>query len=603
MELSELEQQLVDAVIAGELIDLDADSSSFVDWETMQRWGPEREVRADVIRDLLRGRLLPDGEEADPRGIRLLGARIVGRLDLDNLTTAVPLDLGSCHLTAGLTAQGATLAILGLSGATFGFEARPALDADGATITGDVFLNGITADGSGESGAVRLLGAQIGGQLSMRGATVANGAGPALAADRATITGGVFLDGRFTADGSGEGAAVRLLGAQIGGQLSMRGATVANGAGPALAADGATIAEDVLLNDFTANGNGERGALRLPGAQIGGQLSMTGATVDNDAGPALAADRATTSGSVFLNDGFTATGSGKYGAVRLLGAQIGGQLSMRGATVTNDAGPALNADQATITGGVFLDEGFTATGSGEDGAVRLPAVKVQGTLVVDAGAVAAATAQDSKWVVDGLTFPGYPTRDLKDWLRLLQHGTTEYAAQPYQQLAANARAAGHEREARIILMTQRADRIRRGSLSRPEKAWEQFTGLLLGYGYQPWRAALVLLGVFVAALVLVFTVGAEGLAHTDKAQPATLAVGETGRADLEPGTPCSSGEKVRLAIDMSIPLVATDTATTCWVTPTPEGTWITWAAGALQLLSWALLALFTAGFTNIIRKP
>jgi hypothetical protein len=47
----------------------------------------EREVRADVIRDL-RGRLCPTGRKLT-RGIRLLGARIVGRLDLDNLTTAV----------------------------------------------------------------------------------------------------------------------------------------------------------------------------------------------------------------------------------------------------------------------------------------------------------------------------------------------------------------------------------------------------------------------------------------------------------------------------------------------------------------------------------
>lgn len=35
---------------------------------------------------------------------------------------------------------------------------------------------------------------------------------------------------------------------------------------------------------------------------------------------------------------------------------------MRGATLTNPAGDALNLDQATITDGMFLDRGFAATG-------------------------------------------------------------------------------------------------------------------------------------------------------------------------------------------------------------------------------------------------
>ena len=91
------------------------------------------------------------------------------------------------------------------------------------------------------------------------------------------------------------------------------------------------------------------GAVRLLGAKIGGQLDCSGATLTNEGGDALFADGAEITGGVFLRDGFSATG-----AVRLLGAKIGGQLDCSGATLTNEGGDALAADGAEITGGVFL---------------------------------------------------------------------------------------------------------------------------------------------------------------------------------------------------------------------------------------------------------
>jgi hypothetical protein len=50
---------------------------------------------------------------------------------------------------------------------------------------GDAFLDtGFIAEGNGNLSAVRLLGARVGRRLSMRGATLRNPTGPALAADR-----------------------------------------------------------------------------------------------------------------------------------------------------------------------------------------------------------------------------------------------------------------------------------------------------------------------------------------------------------------------------------------------------------------------------------
>ena len=66
-----------------------------IDEAAMRAWGESRTCRARVIRDILRGRLAAD---PDPHGLRLRGARIIGRLDLENLTTDVNLELNDCLL-------------------------------------------------------------------------------------------------------------------------------------------------------------------------------------------------------------------------------------------------------------------------------------------------------------------------------------------------------------------------------------------------------------------------------------------------------------------------------------------------------------------------
>jgi hypothetical protein len=48
------------------------------------------------------------------------------------------------------------------------------------------------------------------------------------------------------------------------------------------------------------------------------------------------------------------------------------------------------------------------------------------------------------------------------WLILLRDGIPGYAAQPYQQLAAVHKAAGHDGDVRKILMQQRRQQIRSG---------------------------------------------------------------------------------------------------------------------------------------------
>ena len=100
--LTEVEQRLVDHVTRGEPLDLAAGEP--VDEVAMSTWDNSRTIRAAVLRDILRGRLAPD---PDPHGLRLRGAHIAGRLDLDNLTTNVALELHDCLLGEGLLARDA----------------------------------------------------------------------------------------------------------------------------------------------------------------------------------------------------------------------------------------------------------------------------------------------------------------------------------------------------------------------------------------------------------------------------------------------------------------------------------------------------------------
>lgn len=98
-------------------------------------------------------------------------------------------------------------------------------------------------------------------------------------------------------------------------ELNFRGAKLDGVGGPALTADGLTVTGSIFCDmDFSANG-----AVRLLGASISDQLSFCGAHLGGDGGPALIADRLTVTGSTVFDKGFSADG-----AVRLVHAKIGG---------------------------------------------------------------------------------------------------------------------------------------------------------------------------------------------------------------------------------------------------------------------------------------
>jgi hypothetical protein len=452
--------------------------------------------------------------------------------------------------------------------------------------------DGFTATGSGELGTIRLAGAHIGGNLECNGATVRNDSGPALDGDQLRVETNVFLREGFTATGSGEYGTIRLPGAHIGRNLDCDGGTIHNDNGPALHGDRLHVDNSLFLRSgFKATGEGLSGTIRLVGAHVGGNVECDSATLINRTGPALNGDRLRVDNSMFLREKFDATGGGARGAIRLIGGQVGGQLSCIYATFHNDTGPAISAYNLTIDQSMHLDDGFSATGGGNHPVVDLVNVRISGPLNFDPARLEHASDPHLRLNIDDLVYNGIP-RGIRTraWLDLFRDGTASYAAQPYQQLAAAHRASGHDREARRILMAQRRDQIDRALTNRAERVWARLTGVTLGYGYQPWRALIGLLAVVTTGVILAVVLGAHGGLAQVRTPPSPTPVA------------CTAVDRIGVGLDLGTPLVTTGTRSRCDTTDTEAGQALAVSGWVLRLLAWAFATLFIAGFTGAVRK-
>jgi hypothetical protein len=616
-EVSARERALVDALTSGCVVECSKLSTE----QLGATDNPRYTIRAELLRELVLGR---SSERLDPLGVRVHGARITGTLDLTHVPAAVGIELRGCFFERAVLLVSARLPWLTLASSHLS-----TLDCDGLHVDGDVLLgDGFTATGQSDYGAVRLLGAHVRGQLNFNGARLTNEAGPALIGDGLRVDGDVF-GGGFIATGHGELGAVRLPGAHIIGQLNLNGAELANQAGPALIGDGLHVDGGlVLAKGFTAIGHYERGAVRLPGAHISGQLNLDGAALINPAGPALIGDHLDVNGGVFL-DGFTATGHGEDGVVRLPDAHITGQLNLDRAELTNPAGPALIGDHLRVDSDMFA-EGFTATGHSQDGAVRLADAHISGQLnlshakltnpagpVLDLEDTAAkhlflpaqvicphgaakrtnCTAPAHRLALSGLAYTSLHAVDWHEWLHLIIHHTRDYRPQPYQQLAAALSASGHESTAREVLIAQQQDLYHRGELGGPLiKSAHWLWGTLAGYGYRSSRAVLALV------LVLMIAAGLGVAAGHTPIGPGHYVTAHTSQAH-DPNSPCSLVEQIGVGIDRSVPLAPAGIGNRCdFDTSSPLGQAFTASTWILQALVWTLAALAIAGYLGLIRK-
>jgi hypothetical protein len=243
---------------------------------------------APRIRAALLAHLITGGCAQAPvtaAGVRLMGAVVEGPLLLGFAAAQGETDLRACRFTDPVTLRRARLDQLVLSGSHV-----PALLAEGVAVEGAVLMIGLDCPGR-----ISLASARIGGQLALHGATT----GP-IFVQGAEIGGSVHLraaEGRpFTAAGE-----VSLAGARIGGQLACDGGRFLNPGKIALNLQRTRIDGDAVLRAQGSLPFRAEGELHLSGAEIGGQLDLAGAELAN-AGHALFAPRIEVGAEFFWQD-------------------------------------------------------------------------------------------------------------------------------------------------------------------------------------------------------------------------------------------------------------------------------------------------------------
>lgn len=193
--------RLHQAISAGTMVDLT--DGVDVDITSDTPWPDTHHIPADAIR----AALLNPPTNPDPTGLRIKGAWIDGKLDLNDATLTTALALHQCVVPDGLTAHrtripqlaltysaAPTLTLtntridthLTLAGTTLTNQNGTALTLEQAHIGGNLYAT----DGLTTTGQVRANGATITGHLILNGATLTNKNRTALTLDQAHIGGG-----------------------------------------------------------------------------------------------------------------------------------------------------------------------------------------------------------------------------------------------------------------------------------------------------------------------------------------------------------------------------------------------------------------------------
>jgi uncharacterized protein YjbI with pentapeptide repeats len=261
-----------------------------------EKWPKQRTLTPQFLETLLFYE--PWSSSIPKQGINIIGAKFNNpkntSINLENASLQVSLLLGNCYI-AGINLHNANIGgQLSMEGATV----DGILNLESATVNKTVFLQ------DAHIGEIRLVSANIGGQLIMQDITVKYG----LNMEAATVKKSVLLQNAHFGE-------IRLFYANICGQMSMKGDHVFM--------DAATVEKSIsLLN-----------------ANIGGQLSMEGAIVCGK----LDMDAATVEKSVFIQNAHLQEMNLGY-------VNIGGQLNMMCTTVDG----ILNLESAIVKNNVFF---------------------------------------------------------------------------------------------------------------------------------------------------------------------------------------------------------------------------------------------------------
>jgi hypothetical protein len=400
---------------------------------------------------------------------------------------------------------------------------------------------------------------------------------------------------------------VRLTGASIHGNLTLRGAVLsAPERNSLVAAQGLRVDGDVELQNLTATG----GQLTFRSATLGSVVDAAGAQLDNPGGYTLSLSQAIVRGSVRLVDGFDSAG-----LVVLRRAAVEGRLQCTGGsfacpapTRRNPQGHAIEAILATIRGG--MDLGWTKVAPSVD------FTNASTTFLADDPANWPERFTVVGFIYDRFEQPQDRDTGLSPWDRRARCNwlsrQAEYDSGPYEQAARVFRQHGYATEAEEILIAQRrqARRANRARRSFPRRALDAAYGASVGYGYRPGRVLWLL--VVLLALVTASLATPAGQATLRATTPAGVVYTTSGL--LRPGggpvphaDACGDGqvrcfEPVLYAIDTVVPLVSLDQRSTWYPDPhVRDGAFMQWWLNIATVLGWLLSSIFVLSFARLAR--
>ncbi len=433
---------------------------------------------------------------------------ITGALELKHVSVGMPLVFENCKFDEPVAIWDSEV-----KGLEFRSCTLPAFEGRALRVAGDLALTDTRA------GLIDLFGAQVGGQLWLTGSHVENPKPDAWAVDAPSIhVAGGFYAWHLTAVGG-----VNLWGAEIGASLELHGSTLSNADRVALRAPALAARLDVNITSCRIEGG-----IDLFGARVGGQLWLNDSLVeDGENGYGISAPQIEVAG------GWYARGLTVRGGLNLWGAVIRAGLELDDATLVAKDRSALRAPKLTVAGDVTLGDRATVIG-----AVDLGSASVEGSLLLKyrvdedhklsmsdchvkalhleiepaehvsvnlRGAVVTSLVDTREsWprilMLDRMKYetlrPLLPARERLTWL---SHNQDSDSPQPYEQLAQQYRAVGHDHDARTVLLAKYRNRTRR--LPLPLKLWGYLQDITVGYGYRPVRALAWLAGLMMAVSV------------------------------------------------------------------------------------------------------
>ncbi|MBD0843766.1 membrane-associated oxidoreductase [Streptomyces sp. TRM68416] len=273
-DLSPAELRVWRAFPRGETVDFGAGADDDA------AWGPERTVRARVLRALLLNGPHEPGEIA---ALKLSGARVTGTLDLRYATVDSVVRLSHCRFDEVPDLSGSQLSYLNLS-----HSELPGLSGARTRVDGSVRLSGCRFHGP-----VYLGGARISGVLFLERAELSAGG----STETALGLNQVVIEDRLCAPGLRARGRIRLNGATVAGSVDLQDADLSHPGGTVLDAEALDVGANVQARRLRAQGR-----IDLRGARVPGRIDLLRATLSNPGNTALRASSCVI-GELWLREG------------------------------------------------------------------------------------------------------------------------------------------------------------------------------------------------------------------------------------------------------------------------------------------------------------